>query len=374
MPTSSAEKPKGPSIEGLSKKAPESAGDRTKRFQSMEKISGKMEDFGEELSVEVAMGKDMEKRPGSERGEDMYLADKETGLTGVFDGLGGEGNGADASGMAAQFAPSLYKVMRKSTEQARDLGAEMRAVIDGQGSFEHPDDVAKFIEGLAKLWEALDPALKQEVVALFKTVQKLGEKVAETGGMTTVTLGRTVSLPDGRMFEVIANIGDSGAMKIDAEGNAADVTKEDSTVDQAISMGMLTREQAADPNHLVKVGSKEVPVSKLRRGMYQALGMKGQVPVPRMSIVEIKPGDKMVYATDGIRDEISDEYGNFDAKKAAAAMGEGGAELLMREAEKGTKKDEKTVLIKERFATAEVLEELAEDEVELDEGDIIEAA
>jgi serine/threonine protein phosphatase PrpC len=315
----------------------------------------------------------MEKRPGSERGEDMYLADKETGLTGVFDGLGGEGNGADASGMAAQFAPSLYKVMRRSAEQSRDLDGELKGVIAGQASFEHPDDVAKEQARLEKEWGSLDSALKQEALTLFKTVQKLGEKVAETGGMTTVTLGRTVSLPDGRMFEVIANIGDSGAMKIDAEGRAADVTKEDSTVDQAISMGMLTKEQAANPNHLVKVGSKEVPVSKLRRGMYQALGMKGQVPVPRMSIVEIKPGDKMVYATDGIRDEISDEYGNFDAKKAASVLGSGNAENLMKEAEKGSKKDEKTILIKERFATAEVLED-ADEVVELDEGDIIEAA
>src|SRR5688572_15188613 len=62
--------------------------ERMRHQQSIGKYAEKMDEFAPGIDVEVAMSKDFRKRPGAERGEDMFLADMETGLTGVFDGLG----------------------------------------------------------------------------------------------------------------------------------------------------------------------------------------------------------------------------------------------------------------------------------------------
>lgn len=337
--------------------------ERMKEQQAIKMYSESWNDFRDDLSVGVMMGKDEGKRPGAERGEDMFLADKETGLTGVFDGLGGEGekgSGANASGISALFAPSLYKIVSGAAEKlpASKLNDELSKVADGQASFEHPSEVAAKKKEIGGAWAKQPVEIQREIVTLYKTVQKLSEKTGETKGMTTVTLGKTVKLADGRMYEIVANVGDSGATRVDAEGRAHDITNEDSAVDQAVSMGFLTRKQSEDPNfNVVLPGGTTRTVAQLRRAMYQALGMPGTIVVPRISVIEMRPGDKIVYATDGIRDEIADAGGNFDAKRAADILNGRGAEALMNEAADGKKKDERTILIKERYLSVDSVED-----------------
>lgn len=331
-----------------------------------------MKNFSPEIDVEVAMSKDTGKRPGDQRGEDMFLADARTGLTGVFDGLGQgreggteEGRGADASGLAAFAAPALYEVIGGHFQKPEEVRSGLQKVIAEQGTLEHPAKKAATEANLAKEWSRHDPLVQKEIVTLFLTLRKLSDRVKDTKGLTTATLGKSVTLSDGRMFEIIGNIGDSGATKIGADGRAENITKEDSVLDYLLSKGMLTPEQAADSQF--EFAPMKKSVKKLKTMMYQALGNPETPVVPRMTVVELKPGDEIVYASDGVRDEFSDANHDFDAKKAAAILGRKGAsaETLVAAAEKegqADKKDEKTVLRKKRL----VVEDMSRLAIEVD--------
>lgn len=345
----------------------ESPTERLARFQSMERIAGQMTDFGPNLGIEVTMGKSLEKRPGAERGEDAFLVDKETGLTGVFDGLGGEGSGADASVKAATMAPQIYRAILGKIEG--DLGQSLIEIADDQAKLEHPSQRETVARDFLKEWRGHDPAVQREIIALYRTFLKLSEAVRETGGKTTATLGKTVELPDGRRFEVVANVGDSGATLFGADGLMEEITEEDSALDYMLAAGVLTPEQARDPEH--KVG--KMTVRELKRTMYQALGKKPDPEeplVPRLAVRELHPGDSVLYSTDGIRDVIADEDGEFDAVRAHKSVEEGGLGQLVDEAMRGAKKDECTALRKEIYAAAEEDDGL----VEINAEDVVEDA
>jgi serine/threonine protein phosphatase PrpC len=337
------------------------------RFQSLERVSGEVPNFAPDLVIEIAMSKDKKKRPGAERGEDMFLADKETGLTGVFDGLGAgnekkPGSGADASVAAAKFAPALYRQL-----VAEASVSKLSEIAQDQASLEHPDQRMAFRKDLTVEWRQHDPAVQKEIVALYQTVQKLSDLVRQTEGMTTATLGKTVRTADGRRFEVIANVGDSGATLIHADGNAENITREDSVLDYLKSIGRIRPENAADPDY--KLGN--MTVREMKRAMYQALGNPDlETPtIPRISIRELQSGDSVLYTTDGIRDNLADADDNFDATRAAELLTEGGVEKLMDEAAHGPKKDECTALKKDILAEVEAEESIEE---ELGAEDVIE--
>ncbi len=359
------------------------------KMQKQERVSGEVDDFGDDLIVGYAMGKDMGKRPGETPGEDMFLADKETGLTGVFDGLGGEGAGDKAAATAAERMPDLYKDVRERTADMfgnKLLSEKMKKeLFESQASLEHPTLRQAATGHLEKMWSGLPDEVRQEMIVLFKTARALSEEVAATKGYSTMTVGKSVLSPDGKMYEVAANIGDSGGLKIREDGTAVEITKEDSSLDEAIAAGLLTPEEAKNPKHEVKASNgepiidprtnKPVTVSLLRRGMYQALGKKNIVP--RITVTLVRPGEKIVYLTDGARDEIVDADGNFDAAAAAKLTKPEvstveNAKRLLEAAAKGPKKDEITVLVKERTHAIESVSD--DDEIELSESDIIEAA
>lgn len=387
----------------VSGEAAEPTPERRSKWQGMELVRGEIEDFGPDLAVQFEMRKDLDKRPGDQPGEDMFLADRKTGLTGVLDGLGGEGSGDKASAAAAETMPSAYEAAKaellKTQKSSREgFQKEFQAFLDGQVAFEHPSERnAKKKEILAKGWP---PEVHLEAMALRKAVLAAHEAVKETKGLTTLTVGKTIELPDGRAFEVIVNSGDSGAFKIGEDGSVEELTKEDSVIDLLIANGMLTPEEAEDPNH--KVAGRTV--REYRAKMFQALGMdEGKVGAPfqpRVSVTELKPGEKIVYLSDGIRDlEKFQSEGRFDAGKAAEVLkaadgAENLASALVGDAARTErqlkdawnaeqarakiegrepdlrlkpKEDEKSVLVKERLMQAE---ELQEEALELDESDI----
>ncbi len=358
-------------------------------WQKMEGVRGSVDDFAPELQVSFAMCKDRDYRPGDKPGEDMFLVDKKTGLTGVFDGLGGEGGGDRASAKAAVEAPRRYEEALAEVRRmsGADLARATSEAIERQAALGHPSVRGALIAGGQKMWDAMPSALKPEALALYRSVDRLSDDVRQTSGMTTLTLGKTVALPGGRMFEVVVNVGDSGAFKVRADGSAYELTDEDSALDGVLSAGLLTPEEAKNPDHKVRVGpNKEVTVSYLRRAMHQALG--GIVASPRLSVVEIRPGEKVVYATDGVRDIRAFETdGHFDPAKAAAkmfdshernpasALAEAAVDVERGEKDawgiesaraeiagtkpdvsKKPKQDEKTVLVKERLADVADLE------------------
>ncbi len=227
------------------------------------------------------------------------------------------------------------------------------------------------------MWAQLPKEVKMEMLSLFASVRALGQETRNTGGKSTITVGKSVRLPDGRMFEVMANVGDGGAMKLREDGTARDITKEDSAIDAMLQAGFLTPEQAKGPDFQIPLpGGKKMTVKDARRQMYQALGAKDEI-TPRITVDLVRPGEKIVYMTDGLRDEFTDAAGTFDAAKASAYFDAGksakeNAVRLNGEAAKGPKHDDKAVLIKERLESA-VLED-DEDVEELSPEDLQEVA
>lgn len=343
-------------------------------WQKQESVEESLDDFSETLSVAYEMRKDMKKRPGETPGEDMILADRETGLTGVFDGLGGEGSGDKASATAAYVMPEIYKQQAAEMAYNADITKYRDEFFAGQKNLEHPalHDFAD--QKMKQMWGNLPDKVQRTLLALYTTAKGVNGEVVKTGGLTTMTVGKTVEMPDGRAYEITASIGDSGAIKLREDGSVSELTVEDSSLSDAVAAGFISPEEAKNPDHVVKMHGKEVTdpktgkpltVKLLRRGMSQALGQKGIEP--HMTVNLVREGESVVYMSDGLRDEILGDDGFFDPEKAASVMAPNSSPLekakaLNTEASKGTKGDEKSIVVKERLHTLsneDLLEDVA---------------
>lgn len=370
--------------------------EKRSEWQNMDHVRGEVSNFSKDVEISFDMQLDRDKRTEDEPGEDMFLIDKTNGIAGVLDGLGGEGeagSGARASSVAAEEFPAAYAKARIDALAAIRNPSERDALVaefmNGLASREHPSNREAMKEALKA--RNLPADVQIEAIAMRKALKEINPKVQETGGKTTATLGKTIETSDGRHYEVIANMGDGGAFKMKADGSIEDLTTEDSAVNWLVENGVITAEQASDPDYEVKKGQR---VRDLRKVNTRALGMKDEPGLsfePEIVVTELEPGDKIVYVTDGLRDiDIFRTDEQFDPQKAAEYIAKaGGAENLAsilndaavsRESEikksgEKAKMDEKTVLVKERLASAEGLE-LVDDEdiLELDDSDLQEVA
>lgn len=352
-------------------------------WQKREKFSGEIEDFDDDVVVGFEMRKG-EKRKPAEIGEDMVLVDKKTKVTGVFDGLGGEGKGDKASAYAAERFPALFEGVQERIKQetAADRAARIDAFMRGQASLEHPSMKEKALEMQQVMWEKAPREVQDVMLTFFEATRALDEEVAKTGGKTTVTIGRSVRVGD-KVYEVVANVGDSGVMKVREDGSARSLIEEDSMLRRLVIEGLMTPEQARDPKYIFSFAGQKMTIPDLRRKMDQAVGMyhvedeRVRRATPRITAHEIRPGESVVYMTDGLRDEMETE-GEFDPAEAAQVMqsarsAKENAIALNDRAARGKKYDDKAVIVKERFQSAEVSSE-GDDVVEIDAADVLEDA
>jgi serine/threonine protein phosphatase PrpC len=92
--------------------------------------------FGIDLAFDAKYGESYQINESIQAvGEDTVLVDKEAGIFGVFDGMGGMKNGAKASQAAAQSVLSrLHNIPETRLKQALNV-ARRRVRIDGEGGF-----------------------------------------------------------------------------------------------------------------------------------------------------------------------------------------------------------------------------------------------
>jgi serine/threonine protein phosphatase PrpC len=297
-----------------------------------------------------------EKREKTSRlGQDMYLVDEEKGLKAVFDGLGGEGDpdsGARASSLAAELLPELYiRVLEyfrtKITEKDIDimLHDQIRLPKD------HPQYTTRMRDG-KKEFLAQPKEIQIAMLTMHRTIEELNPAIVVSGGQTTITAGVTVELPDGRAFEVIGQLGDSGVVEVSDDGTAIDVVPEDSLLDLLLTQGEITPEQIKDPNFIYQGKKEEIKgksVSYLKKMTTQSLGDRDMIPMARIVVREFNPGKIFLYMSDGLRDEIIDDQGNLDVKRIGKITHDSknsktSLQKLNDEASKGPKQDDKIIL------------------------------
>lgn len=348
--------------------------------QRLEIIEGEKASGDFEYGWQIKKG---EKRVDFESGQDMVLVDEKRKLTAVFDGMGGMGDqesGARASSVAAELLPEFYDrafefVKTKVTrEDVMAMLKEQVRIPDSNPQYQ------KTLEQAEKAFFSLPQEVQMTMLALNRSVKELNPIVLSTGGKTTITAGRTVELPDGRTFEVIAQLGDSGVVKVSEDGTVKDVAPEDTFVDELVEAGEITPEQAKDPNFVYtgkhaevvrqQLDGQEPTIKNIGRIATQALGNE-YVVRPRMLVEETKPGDGYYFMSDGLRDVIRDKKGDLDLRRIGQVVDksknpkEACANLNAEAVRKDSKFDDKGVVAKVRS-----LEKISPEELKPEDEDV----
>lgn len=329
-----------------------------------------------------------DKRAGeNEPGGDAFVVAKSSEgnpIVAALDGAGGEGvkgTNADAEASAA-FVQELPAADARARIEVTGSEEEYKAsYLKGLLEWE-PRNKDVFAKEFNERFESYENPVKREVLVMRETLLNIHREIQglEKKGVTTAVMGSTVVLEDGRQFEVIANVGDGGALKIEADGSVSELTTEHSYINGLVKYGLVSAEDAKNPDFMVKLpGGEEKTVQSLRSAVTRFIGMKDKVgvPEPDISVTEFKPGESIIYLTDGIRDlEIfqNEETKIFDpslmeqfikdndgVENLATAINETADqhEAELKKAGKYAKKDEKTVLMKSRALLSEdVLKEL----------------
>lgn len=216
-----------------------------------------------------------------EHNEDSHLVDADLGLVVVADGMGGRAAGEVASRMAVQ-------AVREHVEGGRALVEACAAANLGSRTDERADAVAKL--------------LGESVVLAAQAV--FGASLAESGQRGMGTTLTTLVLAGDRAF--IAHVGDSRAYLV-RQGQATQLTRDHSLVDELVLAGQLTREEARSPE-----------LERLRCVLARAVGVANEVAVD-VQHFEVLPGDHFMLCSDGLTHYLDDVeiaaqlLGNLDA-------------------------------------------------------------
>jgi serine/threonine protein phosphatase PrpC len=302
------------------------------------------------IEVAATLEKKNERKGTEARNEDNIIADPDTGLIGVLDGLGGEGEagaGALASMSAEEKIPEIYSKLLKDPSALLHV---QERLIDHQMVRKNPQTPelkAQYQKQLTEMVEDIlekDPDMGRKALALIEAIRQTNRAVAETGGKTTATVGFVHQTPDGEKWAVVASSGDSPAMKRRANGEIVPITKEDSLLNSLLDSGQLTEAQVKElqtnPDRKMNIplslavvqamgggkdeydamqakGIKQFPANYklLKRAMISSLGGSKSNADPALSIRRLESGDTLIMSTDGHTDlyETGDGKTDFDA-------------------------------------------------------------
>ncbi len=211
--------------------------------------------------------------------EDSILADEEYMLFAIFDGIGGHSAGEVASKMAMQ---SL-----KENSAMIGISSGKRVVS--------PQQIAEQLS--AKLIDADFQIYKESTEDPSK--RKMG---------TTASVVRLFENPEGKIFAIIANAGDSRVYML-SSGELKKLTRDDHALK---ALGVPSEEIKHLEEKLDRVKSindlsgVEVAAFKTRNTISNYLGREDGAVV-RTDIVELSAGDKIIITSDGIHDNLTTE-------------------------------------------------------------------
>lgn len=300
-------------------------------------------------------------RADKELNEDAAFVDLKTGLHGVADGLGGYGNAAEASREALQMLPTIHNDKHQNlatlSSDRKALTREIEAFavsqaeanLQGRGTAEYEEKIDQTIDEM----QQLPNEVVLEMLLLRQSIEQLNidfcNSHAVDGGKTALAVGKTVTLADGRRFEVSALVGDAGVLRIDSQGIQEDIFEGmehsfEQMVDSVKQLGGIEkikvnpalRTQFAELVALLpgKVGVDQfldVLGNVIAQGktaptlMYAAIGNPdAKIINPFVKAIELHDGDLVIYQTDGTKDipkamdNISDS--TLDAKEISDSV------------------------------------------------------
>lgn len=345
--------------------------------QKLERYAASYEDLSPGVSASFEMRKKRE-RGEKERGGDCYLADPDTGLFGVLDGLGGgakvegqPGLDAQASAMAAHMMPKAYESVRAEIGKDSPSPADVEAYLYDQVMCD-PDllrlairaeaggkDAERFetakraaMAEARGQWAALPKEVQAEAVALSRAVKevnaalptRLRTQEQQKTGKTTLTAGKIVEV-GGKAYAVVVNVGDGAAVKVRRDGSARMMTQEDSLwryfrdamrfKDKDGVLKPITPDLPPDTPLFMPNGSPfpdsenggQLTLKGSKRVVSKAVG-QGEAPDapdyekfrPRTIVELVRPGEKLVFMTDGAADTLVDDKGETDPGKVGALL------------------------------------------------------
>ena len=189
--------------------------------------------------------------------EDAYLVDVGRLLFGVFDGLGGYSQGAEAAGLAAEAIRAAYDLHR----EGGDCAAE-RAF-------------------------------------LMMTVRGAGELIAATleDGFTTASVVKVCDATDGEATALICNIGDSRVYRYTTAGVLQQCTLDDSVFGSDWELQLRLSDVDAP------TGLLEYRYFEQRHVMDHTLGER--LASPHLWDVPVDDGDVLLAVSDGVTDNLT---------------------------------------------------------------------
>lgn len=263
------------------------------------------------ISVFATLEKKDESKGDGKPNEDNILADPETGLVGVFDGLGGMKNGALASETAEATLPDAYAdAMKKNRKLA--IEDVITRLTDSQVMRNGSEKLRKTISSMMETVAKKDPDLIRSALALVEAMQQAHEAVKRTEGMTTACIGRVHKSLDGTDWAIVANIGDSAAYKRRPAGELVPLTTEDSMLNALQSRGLLdaTKLNAmkAQPDApIFQYGKKhKISYHEMKAAVMESLGGSETGGTPGLTIQRLNPSEELFFVTDGVADKYDD--------------------------------------------------------------------
>lgn len=213
---------------------------------------------------------------------------REIGLYGVFDGMGGEALGEEASLIAAE---TVFKAHRKTESGGNGDKTVLSAVKDANA-------------------------------AICKRIIESGEKRIGTTFATLKIENDTAK---------VYNVGDSRVYRL-RNGELTQISVDDTTAQRLVNMGMITKEKAKTHED--------------RHKLTQHLGIfpnEMVIEAHKSQELELKKGDKFLLCSDGLTDMVEDEKIEEILKKPADS--EETTKLLVDEALANGGKDNVTVMV-----------------------------
>lgn len=288
--------------------------------------------FDKDLEIAGTLEK-KESRKGDPKdlNQDTLIADPILGGEG-FLAVADELGSSEERGASTRLEAKLPSVLRRSLLEARSLTPEklMRDLVDFELA-KHPfSDEAALAARMQKL-VAGDLRMAQKAWALLHGITTINKEIQETKSTTTFTGGFLHKRADGTWWGVLGSVGDSSATKIDIDGKAIPLFREDSLLEALIESkyfkpGQL-EEMRRDPNKLfdlevtasllMAMGAdrakaeamiaaatrpiiKKLSFNNIKSSMTAALG--GDRPYASLSIVQFETGSKLLLETDGTKD------------------------------------------------------------------------
>lgn len=250
--------------------------------------------------------------------QDTVLRDSKQGIFGVFDGMGGTDEGAEAS-VAARDA--FQEEVPRRLEQPFRLSPEMQEKFakSREGIAEELSELRRYVEetlDTAPLRFASEQDVEQALIEGAKAANKAIAKKAPKGD-TTVSLMATYETADGELGGKIVNRGDSRVYRY-RNGKLDQLTQDDSHIQFLADSGLIKK-----PDDLEEVLSDKAReligrafgvvlykgdrIKDIRHYVTAGLEVKKQAEDARITDTDLKAGDLVVCVTDGVVDNLSDQ-------------------------------------------------------------------